>query len=256
VVARRTLCRAGLYNPAPTLASRAGAGRSPFTTHTMARSVRSITLPVPQTGTLRFAVAAAMLLVAAHLVDRWAFFSLAAPDVYGSDLGRLLRVMGFLPLWLLAALALAMHDWPLRALHGTAAALRRGLLLFGAAAASGIAGELLKLVFRRERPRMHNGEYVFRAWSERPFSSSGLGLPSSHAIVAFGAAAMLSYLFPRAWPIWWALAVGCALTRVAHGAHFVSDVAVSALVAVLVAGALWRRWGVKTGLEPRSGGIP
>lgn len=192
---------------------------------------------------LRAALVALVLLVVAHLLDRWAYVTLAVDDVYGSDLGRMFRVMGFVPLWLLAAAALALHDWPLRAAHGTGAALRRGLLLFGAATLSGIAGELLKLVFRRERPRAHDGEYVFRAFSERPFHSGGLGLPSTHAVVAFGAAAMLSYLFPRAWPIWWLLAAGCGLTRVAAGAHFLSDVVVAALVAAAVAALMWRRWG-------------
>src|SRR5690606_34907010 len=86
------------------------------------------------------------------------------------------------------------------------------------------------------------GEYVFRSFTEDTFSSSGLGMPSSHAIVAFGSAAMLSRLFPRAWPIWWALAWGCGLTRVLHGRHFVSDVVLAAIVGWLVAAILWRKW--------------
>jgi membrane-associated phospholipid phosphatase len=201
-------------------------------------------------GLLRAALIAALLIAVAHLLDRWAYVNLAMPNVYGSDLGRMFRVMGFVPLWMLAAGALVLHDWPQRARLGTAAVLRRGLLLFGSAALSGIAGELLKLLFRRERPRAHDGEYVFRAFGERPFHSGGLGLPSSHAVVAFGAAAMLTHLFPRAWPIWWLLGVGCALSRVADGAHFLSDVVVSALVAVAVAAAMWRRWGERPAPAP------
>jgi membrane-associated phospholipid phosphatase len=180
---------------------------------------------------VRFAAIAATVIIAAHLIDGWAYSALAHPRVYDGDLGRMLRVMGFVPLWAAAALALALHDWP---------RLRRGALLLGAPIAGGIGAELLKLLLRRERPWAHDGEYVFRAFSERPFSTGGLALPSSHAMVAFAAAAMLARLFPRATPVWWALAIGCGITRVMAGAHFVSDVAVAALAGWLVAAGLWR----------------
>jgi membrane-associated phospholipid phosphatase len=150
--------------------------------------------------------------------------------------------MGYLPLWLLLGTALVLHDWPRRTADSIRPALRRGLLLVGGAAVSGIVGELLKLLFRRERPRAHDGEYFFRAFTDRPLHSGGLALPSSHAIVAFGAAAMLARLFPRAAPVWYLLAAGCAFTRVAAGAHFVSDVVVSFLAAWLVVAWLWRKY--------------
>lgn len=181
-----------------------------------------------------------MLLLAAVLVDGWAYEHLVVQDVYDEDWGRLLRVMGFWPLWLLMAAALVLHDWPAGGAGVWRGALARGWMLISAVTVSGIAGELLKLLLRRERPRAHAGEYFFRSFTDRPFSSSGLALPSSHAVVAFGAAAMLSRLFPRAAPVWWLLAVGCALTRVMAQAHFVSDVVVSFLVGWVVAAWLWR----------------
>lgn len=190
-----------------------------------------------------FAALSLLALLLAHLFDGWAYRALVVEDVYGDDLGRLFRIMGYLPTWLLASLALVLTDWPRRAFEGTRAALRRGFLLLAAVLASGIVGELLKLVFRRERPRAHDGEYVFRAFSERPFHSGGLALPSTHAVVAFGAAAMLSRLFPRAWFIWWGLAAGCAWTRVAAGAHFVSDVVLAAVVGWGIVEVIWGRWG-------------
>jgi membrane-associated phospholipid phosphatase len=186
---------------------------------------------------LRFLLASAAALVVAHLVDRWAYVHLAAPGLSGEDLGRMLRVMGFLPLWATAALALVLHDRPERPGRG---AWTRGLLLLGSATLGGAAAEVLKLVFRRERPRAHGGEYVFRAWTERPFSTGGLALPSSHALVAWGAAAMLAHLFPRARWVWYALAAGSSYSRVAAGAHFVSDVVLSAIVGLAVAEGLWR----------------
>jgi membrane-associated phospholipid phosphatase len=203
----------------------------------------STAAPLSRQRVLRFLALAAVLLLIAHLLDKPAFHHLASPKVYDSDLGRMLRVMGFVPLWALGAIALVLYDWPKKVAGGWGAALHRGALLLGSVVAAGVVGELLKLVFRRQRPNAHMGEYVFRSFGERPFHSGGLGLPSTHAVVAFGAAAMLSYLFPRTWIVWWALAVGCGLTRVMAGAHFVSDVVAAALVAVAVGAGVWRRWG-------------
>ena len=192
---------------------------------------------------VRFLIVAVLALALAHLLDRLAFEYLRYPEVNSEDWGRLLRVMGFLPTWMLAAAALALHDrvQPWR--------FRRAYLLFFSPALSGLAGEILKIIIRRLRPG-ETGEYVFRAFSERPFSSSGLGMPSSHAVVAFGAAAMLSRLFPRAWPVWWMLGAGCGLTRILHGKHFLSDVVLAAIVGWAVAALLWRRYASKLATEP------
>jgi len=190
---------------------------------------------------LRFLGVALLIVVAAHAVDGWAYRHIVYEHVHEKDWGRMLRAMGFAPFWLLAVAALLLNDWPRRARGALYPAVMRGWLLFASIAAAGIIGELLKLVFRRERPRAHGGHYFFRAWSDRPLSSGGLALPSTHAIVAFAAATMLSRLFPRAWPVWYLLAIGCGLTRVMLQAHFVSDVAVAGLVAWAVSAWLWSR---------------
>ena len=182
-----------------------------------------------------FFIVALIGLIVAHLLDPLGFHYLRYPEVNSQDWGRLLRVMGFLPTWLIAAAALALHD------RARALRFRRANLLLFSPALSGLAGEILKIMIRRLRPG-ETGEYIFRSFAERPFSSSGLGMPSSHAIVAFGAAAMLSRLFPRAWPVWWLLGWGCALTRVLHGRHFISDVVLAAIVGWLIAALLWSRW--------------
>ena len=69
-------------------------------------------------------------------------------------------------------------------------------------------------------------------------------MPSTHAIVAFAAAAVLARLWPRARVIWYGLAAGCALTRVWTRAHFVSDCVVAAVVAYAIVALLWRRFGL------------
>jgi membrane-associated phospholipid phosphatase len=59
--------------------------------------------------------------------------------------------------------------------------------------------------------------------------------------VAVAAAAVLARLFPGAALLWYGLALGCALTRVASGAHFFSDAVLAALVGYVVTLLLWRR---------------
>jgi membrane-associated phospholipid phosphatase len=117
---------------------------------------------------------------------------------------------------------------------------RAGGLLLLAPALGGLVAELAKLGFRRVRPGEIPGEYVFRALGDRPFYSGGLGLPSSHTLVAFSGAAILARLFPRAAPVWFLLAAGCGFTRVEAGAHYVSDVVVAGILGWSVGWAVWR----------------
>jgi len=176
----------------------------------------------------------------ASLLDQWAYQHLANARVYDQDWGRFLRIQGFLGTWLALAIAVRLHeggDERLRAL-----ASRRAWLLVGSAALGGALAEVLKLAIRRERPEAHDGLYGFRAFGENTWSTGGLGLPSSHALVAFGGAAMLARLYPRARWVGYVLAAGCALSRVMSRAHFLSDVTLAAGLGWLVAWSLARRW--------------
>lgn len=186
-------------------------------------------------GRTRFILIAIAAIAGAHLLDRLAFEHFRIEGIYGEDWGRLLRVMGFLPLWLLAGIAIILEERTPRA----RLVRSRGALLFWAASLGGIAAELLKLLFRRLRPG-ELGFYAFRPFSERTFSTGGLALPSSHALVAFGAAALLARAFPRARWIWWGLGWGCGLSRVAAGAHFLSDVVVAAVTGWLIGWWVWQ----------------
>jgi undecaprenyl-diphosphatase len=196
----------------------------------------------PPRTVLRFLLVSLFALALAHLLDWWVAAHLTVPKLGNTDLGRLLRILGFLPTWIFVAAALVMTDWPLRAANGAWAAWRRGLLVVGSATLSGAAAEVLKILIRRERPGDEAVGYVFRAWSDRTVSTAGLGIPSSHVMVAFGALAMLSRLFPRARPVWYLLAAGCAFSRVAAHAHFLSDVTAAAILGIVVAELLWRRF--------------
>jgi len=187
--------------------------------------------------TVRAALLACVAIVAAHAGDAWAYTHVIKPDVYDHDLGRMLRAVGYLPTWFVLALAL----W------AQTGDRRTGLLLAFVPTGGGLLAEILKILLRRERPNLHGGTYVFRGFRDHPFSTIDIGLPSSHALVAFAGAWLLCRLFPRAWPVWLTLAAGCAWTRVQSQAHFLSDVTVAAVAAWFLVAVAWQVWGRTSG---------
>jgi membrane-associated phospholipid phosphatase len=195
-------------------------------------------------------------LAIAHLLDRPLFtlFHNTINDTdrwQRADWVQFFRAAGFLPTWLFIAAAFILADRVTNTDLWVSG--RRGIPLALAAALAGLAAEITKLIVSRERPyipRGHDtqvaqtaqeitrlGEHIWHA----PFSSlwsdynAGLGMPSSHAAVAFGGAFMLIRLCPPLWPVALIAALGCAYTRIATGAHFLSDVYVAAWLAYLVA---------------------
>ena len=182
---------------------------------------------------MRFVVLAVVLVGAAMLLDQWAYHHINYSAVYDHGAGRMFRTMGFWPFWLLAAAALALAG-------GRA---RVAWLLALVPGVSGLVGELLKMLIRRERPGLHDGAYVFRPFGDQPFATSRFGLPSSEVMVAFGAAWLLCRVYPRAWPVWLGLAAGCAVTRLMVQAHFLSDVTTGAVSAWAVVALMWHAWG-------------
>lgn len=179
-----------------------------------------------------------------------------------SDWSRLFRITGFLPTWLFIGAAIILLDarhvgrrTDVRDLRFWLAA-RRGLPIVLAAIAGGLATELLKPIISRERPFIPRapdelarvGDHV-QHWPLSGFFidyERGLGLPSSHAGVAFGGACALALLLPRLWIIAVPLAGGCAATRVLSTAHFLSDVYLAAVVGALAA------WWIVRVLPPRN----
>lgn len=156
-----------------------------------------------------------------------------------SDLLLLLRVWGSLWLWLGIALSAGILEWR-RVRRGLDSTLDRVGILLLSPLLGGLLAEALKLLVRRERPSGLEG-YLFRSWMERPWSTSGLGLPSSHAAVAFAGSAALGLLYPELrWPAA-LMALGCGFTRVASGAHYPSDVLVAAVVGVVATLLVTRR---------------
>lgn len=187
--------------------------------------------------------------IAASVLDHWAYFFFKSgdtPRVEGRDWYRLLRVMGYLPTWLIVALA----AWLLSKKEAIATRISMTLSILAGATLSGAAAELLKLIIARERPG-EDGRYVFRGLFAGFADGSNLGLPSSHAAVAFGGAIALALARPVLGPLAIVLAAGCAWTRLLSGDHFLSDVTGAALLAYAVSVPACRTLGLIPPTLPR-----
>ena len=221
----------------------------------------------------------AMFLALAWDRAAWLHVSVKDPSrlalMESKDWYRLLRIGGFVGTWVIVALLFWLHDaaalrriarrshaepdrqpasdtrrldQPSADSPGPDGWWRRGVFpLVGAALAGGMA-EILKPLIGRFRPdqTLANGEHVDGWFVLAPpgervqaFGDNALGLASSHAAVAFGAAASIGLMLPPLRPILYAFAAGCALTRVLSGAHFVSDTVIAAMLGVGAAHLLW-----------------
>ena len=171
-------------------------------------------------------------LIVPALGDQWAYSHLYIANLYGRDWAMALRAAGTLYVWIPVALIF----WLVLRDQDAAAAKKRALLVLGSPVLAGLLCEVMKLLIRRERPEKDAGQWVFRSWSDHTFSSAGLATPSSHTMVAFGAATMLARMYPRARWIFYVIAWGCAATRMISHGHYVSDVTFGALLGWAVGG--------------------
>jgi len=87
--------------------------------------------------------------------------------------------------------------------------------------------ESIKQVARRERPAMVRVERLIGVQKTTSF-------PSGHAASAMAAAVLLTAFAPHLAPIWFGLASLMALSRVYVGVHYPSDVAVGAMIGIVI----------------------
>lgn len=101
--------------------------------------------------------------------------------------------------------------------------------LIASVAISGILANIFKWIFGRARPsRLEDGltadwTLLNRDWGFQSY-------PSGHTTTLFAAAFVLATLFPRWRWVFFGLAALGGLGRIAHGAHFLSDVIAGALL--------------------------
>jgi len=130
--------------------------------------------------------------------------------------------------------------------------------LFAVVAASGLAVDLLKVVFGRTRPKLlfADGLYDFTWLGLR---ADHWSFPSGHAATAAAVMAALWCLWPRPILLYGLLAGLVALSRIVTGAHYLSDTVMGALIGVLTARylAVWfARGGFPLLLSRRSAVVP
>ena len=107
----------------------------------------------------------------------------------------------------------------------------------------GLVAAVVKSLVRRLRPDPQAFDaFAFRPWGERGFDGGGLSFPSEHAAIALTGALMLCRLYPRGWFVYLLWAGSCSAGRVMMQDHFISDIAGSLLLAVLMQAAAWRIW--------------
>ena len=113
------------------------------------------------------------------------------------------------------------------------------LFLFLSIAVSGLATDLLKVVFGRARPKLFfaNETFGFDWWGGK---ADFWSFPSGHTTTAVAIGAALYCLWPRFLPLYVAFAVLVSLSRLAIGAHYVSDVIFATFVAIAVVALLHR----------------
>lgn len=167
---------------------------------------------------------------------------------------QMVRSAGYLPTWV--ALGLAMLLQSLRLPPRTASTGRRSLrdraialilvnlrnpatwsgpLIILSAGLSGLVAEIIRPRLGRLRPYQTGGLYRYHGLPDSLDIGPSFGLPSGHAAVAFGAAFMVLFLYPRAGLVAILAAIACSLSRTLAGAHFATDIFVAAVLAYPIA---------------------
>lgn len=113
------------------------------------------------------------------------------------------------------------------AFEGSVLFIQRALLAFAIEVPLFI---LLKNTLRRARPVMRKGERAVIKPADR------FSFPSGHSMAAFMFAGLVIASFPVYAPLFYTWAVLVALSRVALGVHFPSDVIVGAILGSFIAG--------------------
>jgi membrane-associated phospholipid phosphatase len=115
-----------------------------------------------------------------------------------------------------------------------------GLLALFAVIGGGLSVIGLKHLFCRSRPLAEDAGQFFAVF---PCVGEGYALmsfPSGHSVTSFALAYVLARTYPKASPLFYALATMVALSRVYLASHFLSDVVAGAAIGLLAGWAVCR----------------
>ena len=193
---------------------------------------------------LAFLALVVFALLAAHALDLVVYRLFHNHDAAVNGLPKMFRGAGYIPLWIVVAGALICIDTAKWTRGGLRAVLQRGLPIILSVLLAGVMTEGAKCMIHRGRPPEEgwDGQYPFRPFSTGIFNTDSVGMPSSHAGVAFGAAWILIRLYPRGTPVWILIGMGCAWERLLDRAHFFSDLVGATLAGFAAAWLVWHGW--------------
>jgi membrane-associated phospholipid phosphatase len=213
--------------------------------------------PPPRATELReFQALLALALCGAVVVVGWAGDGAIAARVAGLPLGAI-RVFAAI-----TRLGTSGYIFALTVIVALAAVLARGrgqgrridaglthlaartTYIFAVVAVSGIASQVLKHLFGRARPKLMHlvGPFHFDMFAIKATFAS---FPSGHTVTVFATAMALGYFVPRwRFPLF-ALALAVAVSRVAIGSHYPSDVVAGAAIGVASAVLIRRSFAAR-----------
>ncbi len=107
-------------------------------------------------------------------------------------------------------------------------------LVFCSLILSGIVVEILKVIIGRARPIFFD-EFGIVGFFPGTFEWAFNSMPSGHTALSFAGLVMLGMLMPRFKILTWSLAIAIAVSRVAIGAHWPTDVLLGAFIGMVAA---------------------
>ena len=118
---------------------------------------------------------------------------------------------------------------------------KNALLVFWSVVASGIAVNILKILFARYRPKMlfNEGLYDF-TWFNIGYSFASF--PSGHSTTTFSGFIALAFIWPKWRYFLYAAATLIAFSRVAITAHYPSDVCAGALLGTVSTVLIYKKY--------------
>ncbi len=117
---------------------------------------------------------------------------------------------------------------------------RYAFFVFSSVALSGIAVNILKIIFARYRPKMLFSENLYGfSWFDIGYNLASF--PSGHTTIAFAAMVSLSFVWSKFRYIFLSIAALIGFSRIVLGAHYLSDVLAGALLGSITSYIIYKK---------------